>query len=58
MSDRIRLTKKQIDFVMEHTMELDPEKAVERFADLMIMERVDPTDMVILIDKLIQRMKK
>jgi len=39
-------------------MELDPEKAVERFADLMIMERVDPTDMVILIDKLIQRMKK
>lgn len=43
---------------MEETEIEDPEQAVERFAELMILEKIDPIDIAYLVDKLIKRMRK
>ena len=43
---------------MEATEILDPEKAVERFAQLMVLEGIDPADIIIMVEKLMRRVKK
>lgn len=58
MSEKIRLTKKQLHFVTQILEISDPDKAVERFMEIMIEERVDPSDIVILIDTILKKLEK
>ena len=58
MGDKISLTRAQIEFIVENTdSNGDPEIAVERFALLMIEEKIDPGLIVKCIDKVMRRMK-
>ena len=58
MSDKISLTRAQVNFLVENTeCNGDQELAVERFAILMIEERLDPTDLVKVLEKVMRRMK-
>jgi len=58
LSDRIKLTRKQVNFLLEHLDEKDPEEAATRFMELMILEKVDPVDIAFVIDKIIKRIEK
>ena len=58
MSEKIRLTKKQVLFLQEWVEEKDPEKAAEIFMGWMLDERVDPQDIAIMIDKIMKRIEK
>lgn len=43
---------------MEITEIKDPDDAVDRFVEIMVEERVDPSNIAILVDKILSRMKK
>jgi hypothetical protein len=58
LSDKISLTKTQLVFLMEMLEETNQEKAVEKFATIMIEERVDPIDISEVIDKIMAKMVK
>jgi hypothetical protein len=58
MSEKIRLNKKQIAFVIA-MMEIDDAKqAVEKFAIIMIEEKMNPAQMGKLIDRILERQAK
>jgi len=58
MSEKISLNRAQIEFIVENTdCGGDAELAVERFATLMIEEKIDPGLIVKCIDKVMRRMK-
>lgn len=56
MSENIRLNKKQVSFLVQWVDE-DPEKAAERFMELMISERVPSSEICKYIDKIIEKIK-
>ena len=58
MSDKIKLTQKQVQFLVEMTEIPDPEEAVDRFASIMIEERINPIDIVLVVDRLIKALDK
>jgi hypothetical protein len=58
LSDKIKLTQKQVQFLVEMTEIPDPEEAVDRFASIMIEERINPIDIVLVVDRLIKALDK
>jgi hypothetical protein len=61
LSENLRLTKKQILFLLEWLEETDYNKAAERFAKMMVEGGIDPSDMDLVIDKImvvVERKKK
>ena len=56
MSDKIRLTKKQVLFITEMLDEPNAERAAERFMEILAEERVDPAEISVYIDKIVIRM--
>lgn len=58
MSEKIRLTQTQVDFVVEITEIQEPVRAVEKFAEIMIEERFSVNRMGELIDRILKRMDK
>jgi len=57
MSEKIRLTKKQILFLTEWLETEDPNKAADRFIELMMLEHVDPQNISVVIDKIMKKTK-
>jgi hypothetical protein len=56
--NKIRLNKLQIAFVVEMTEIKDHKKAVEKFATIMIEEKMSPADMGTLIDRIMEKQAK
>jgi len=56
LSDKIRLTKKQVLFITEMLDEPNAERAAERFMEILAEERVDPAEISVYIDKIVIRM--
>lgn len=54
----IRLTYDQIEYIMKRTDITDPNKAIEYFAELLIMERISPSSMGVVVTKLMERDRK
>lgn len=52
--DRIRLSREEQVFLMKMIETDDPMMAVEKFAILMVEERVDPSDLEIYIKKIMK----
>lgn len=58
MNDKISLTQRQILFIVD-ILEIDDHgKAVERFMEIMIEERTDPSLISDVVNKIMARMKK
>jgi hypothetical protein len=55
LSENVRLTQKQIRFLLEWLEEEIPEKAAEKFMELMVLERVDPSEISFVLDKIIAK---
>lgn len=55
--NKIRLNKKQMAFVIEVTGIPDIKEAVKRFATIMVEEKMHPSDMSELINKIFERNK-
>ena len=47
-----------MQFLVEMTEIPDPEEAVDRFASIMIEERINPIDIVLVVDRLIKALDK
>lgn len=58
MSEKVRLTRKQVAFLKEMLEEEDAEKAATRFMELMVDVRAEPSDIAYYIDKIMGKMKK
>lgn len=58
MSDKVSLSRKQIDFIVKMTEIEDQENAVERFMKIMIDERVDPSEISYVVDRIMKKMEK
>jgi hypothetical protein len=57
LSDKIGLTRKQIDFITYITEIPDAEQAVEFFMILMVEERADPSQIELYVDKMIKKLE-
>lgn len=57
MSENIRLTRKQVQFLLEWTELEDPEKAAEKFLELMVLERAPTSEISEYLDKIIAEKK-
>lgn len=55
MSDSVRLSKKQINFLMSKFETDDPDEAVELLIESMVMKSVDPMQMQAYINKLMAK---
>jgi hypothetical protein len=58
LSDKVSLSRKQIDFIVKMTEIEDQENAVERFMKIMIDERVDPSEISYVVDRIMKKMEK
>jgi hypothetical protein len=58
VSDKISLNRTQLTFITEWLEEPSPERAVKKFAEILIEERCDPLDISEIINKIMARMKK
>lgn len=59
MSDsRVRLNKTQIKFLTEMLEIQDPLKAVEKFVEILLEEKLPPKDMGPVINEIIRRMAR
>ena len=58
MGDSIKLTRQQIDYLIEMLEINTPEKAVERFVELMTMEGADPIDTYLYLSRIMKRTKQ
>lgn len=56
MSENIRLTKKQVTFLTQWLDE-DPERAAERFMELLLEQNIPSSKICEYIDKIIERNK-
>lgn len=56
MAENIRLNKKQVAFLM-YWVDEDPEKAAEKFMELMLEQKVPTSQICEYIDKIIERNK-
>jgi len=56
-ANKIRLTSKQIQYVMESMGIEDQNEAVDAFARLMSIELVDPVHMAAYVDKMMAKNK-
>ncbi len=54
----VSLSQHQIDWIVSKIGISDPKKAVERFAELMMLEGIAPSDMSRLVRKMMQRERK
>lgn len=51
----VQFTKKQVEYLMKKTGSDDPNEAIDIFADLIADERVDPTQMPLYVNKLMEK---
>lgn len=58
MNDRIYLTKEEQMFLTEMLEIKDTEQAVEKYADLMILEKVNPIDLQEYLKRTIKKYKE
>lgn len=58
MDHNVRLTKKQAQFLTQWTEEENVDRAVEKFAELMLLEKVDVADIEFVINKVMERVEK
>jgi hypothetical protein len=58
LSENIRLTKKQIHFITQMLEIEDPNKAADRFLELMALEGVAGSHIAMVIDLVVERMVK
>lgn len=56
--NKIRLNRRQLDFLVEMTEIQDTKEAVKKFAAILTEERVHPSQMAQVIDFIIKRMKE
>ena len=54
----VKLTREQINFIIDKTGIPDRDRAIEYFAEIMIMERVHPYKMAEVVDKMMARDRK
>lgn len=52
---RIYLNRQQLEYLVRMTEMADPKDAIERFAVILLEERVDPAKMNQYIDKLMEK---
>jgi len=57
MSD-VRLTKKQVLFLIEWLEIEDPQKAADRFIEILSEQKADPIDIALYIDRIIKVVEK
>jgi hypothetical protein len=57
LSDKIGLTKKQIEFIIYMTEIEDPSSAVEEFMTIMVEERAEPAQIEKYVDKMIKKLE-
>lgn len=55
---KLKLTKEQIEFVIEMTEITNPSEAVQRLAAIMLEEKMAPADMALLIDRILTKFNK
>lgn len=55
---KLKLTKEQIEFVIEMTEITNPSEAVKRLAAIMLEEKMAPADMALLIDRILTKFNK
>lgn len=55
---KIRMTYEQLAYVVEKTGIRDPKKAVEYFAEVMMLEKINPIKMPTFVAKMIERERK
>jgi len=54
-NQKMRLTFEQIAYIVEKTGISDPQKALERFAELMKLEGISPRKLPLVVEKLMAR---
>lgn len=54
-SGKIFLRKEQIEYLVKLLEMPDPQEAIEKFAELLILEKADPSKMDKYVDELIKR---
>lgn len=58
MNQKMKLTYEQLAYIVEKTDVKDPQKAVEYFAEIMVMERIHPSKMPECVSRLMAREKR
>jgi len=59
MSDhKMKLTYEQVAFIVEKIGISDPQKAFERFAELMKLEGISPRKLPLVVQKLMERERR
>lgn len=54
----IQLTDEQIAYIVEKTAIQDKKAAIEYFAEVMLMESIHPSDMQLLVKKMMRKDRK
>lgn len=59
MSDsKITLNRKQIAFVVYMTEIKDPKEAIKKFASIMMEEKIHPSNMAMVIDRIFEKRER
>ncbi len=58
MSENVRLTQKQIKFLIQWLEIEDPEQAATKFMEILVDERVEPSEIGFVINKIIAKIEK
>lgn len=58
MSQTVKLTQEQIDFIMKSTAIPSKNEAIEYFVSLMVKERIDPMKLAVYVSRMMAKVKK